>query len=83
MPLNKKLLTHISFWVFYLTAFWGAFEQACDAGVHPIFSTTWDFPIPLPHHYIVGFAGIMICYFILTKKDWEKTSAFKFLKRNK
>jgi len=81
MPLNKKLLAHVFFWVSYLTAFWGAFEQAYDASPHPIISMTWDFPIPLPHHYVLGFCGVAIGYFIFTKEDWEKNNTFKRVKK--
>ena len=68
MRININLLCHVIFWASYFTAFWGAFEQACKAGAHPIWSGTWGYPIP--HHYVIGFAGIMITYFFISKKDW-------------
>jgi hypothetical protein len=70
MDVNRGLLKHIIFWLFYITAFWGAFEQATNAPGHPIWSDTWGFHFPIPHHYIVGFVGIAIAYFLFTMEDW-------------
>jgi len=50
------------------TALWGTFEQAYNAGASPIWSGTFGYPVP--HHYILGFIGIMIAYFTLTKDEW-------------
>lgn len=50
------------FWLALATAFWGAFEFSCQAAIHPIWSGTWGYPYP--HHYILGFAGIILERFI-------------------
>lgn len=70
MDLNRGLLKHLVFWLFYITAFWGAFEQAYEASGDPIWSSTWNLPFPVPHHYIVGFIGMAVAYFMFTKEDW-------------
>jgi len=54
MYINRGLLKHIIFWLFFLTAFWGAYEQAYNAPGHPVWSTSWNLPFPVPHHYIAG-----------------------------
>lgn len=70
MTVNRGLLKHIIFWVFYITAFWGSFEQAYNSPGHPIWSSTWNTPIPIPHHYVVGFLGIAVAYILFTLDDW-------------
>jgi len=67
--MNKGLIKHVLFWLFYLTAFWGAFEMAYDAGCNPLWSAVWGFPIP--HHYVTGFIGLALTYFLFTKDDWD------------
>lgn len=70
MNINRGLLKHLIFWLFYITAFWGSFEQAYKAPGHPVWSTTWDTPLPIPHHYIIGFIGMAVAYFLFTIEDW-------------
>ncbi|MGD2201307.1 MAG: hypothetical protein PVJ38_06740 [Candidatus Bathyarchaeota archaeon] len=70
MDINRGLLKHIIFWLFYITAFWGAFEQAYNAPGHPLWSDTWSLPLPVPHHYVVGFIGMGVAYFLFTMEDW-------------
>jgi hypothetical protein len=71
MYLNRGLLKHVIFWLFFLTAFWGAFEQAYNAPGHPVWSATWSLPFPVPHHYIVGFLGLIGAYILFTMDDWK------------
>jgi hypothetical protein len=77
MNINRGLLKHLVFWLFYVTAFWGAFEQAYKAPGHPIWSTTWNTPIPVPHHYIFGFLGLAVAYFMFTIEDWTLESEIR------
>ena len=59
------------FLFFYGMAFWGAYEFAYIVpGVHPVWSGTWG--PPFPHHYIVGFIGMVPCVYWLTFK-YRKT----------
>ena len=71
MYINRGLLKHIIFWLFFLTAFWGAFEQAYNAPGHPVWSTSWNLPFPVPHQSIVGFIGLLVAYIIFTLDDWR------------
>lgn len=66
--INNKLLQHSAFWIFWVVAFLGAYEQALDAGVHPIFGN--GFGVPFLHHYVWGMLGVIACYFGFTKQDW-------------
>jgi hypothetical protein len=70
MQMNRGLLKHLIFWLFYITAFWGAFEQAYTNPGHPIWSSTWNLPFPVPHHYVIGFIGMAVAYFLFTMEDW-------------
>ncbi len=68
--------------VFYAVALAGSFEQANDAagasGGSPIWSSVFGFPVP--HHYLLGFAGLAVCLVILllggdVKREGTKTSS--------
>lgn len=68
MKLNMGFIKNGLFFISFGTALWGSFEQAYNAGASPVWSGTWGFPVP--HHYIIGFAGMLIAYFALTKNEW-------------
>ena len=68
MKLNQKLIYHVGFWAAMLTAFWGSFEQAVQAGNDPIWSGTLGFPFL--HHYIIGYIILIIFYILLTYQDF-------------
>lgn len=77
MSINRGLLKHLIFWLFYITAFWGAFEQAYNAPGHPFWSETWNLPFPVPHHYVIGFIGMAVAYFLFTWEDWTLEQEIK------
>lgn len=77
MSINRGLLKHLIFWLFYITAFWGAFEQAYSAPGHPFWSDTWNLPFPVPHHYVIGFIGMAVAYFLFTLEDWTLEQEIK------
>jgi hypothetical protein len=58
--MNLRLLAHVGFWVGMVTMYWDFFQTCLDAG---------DTPFRL-HHYYVGLALAIYCYFILTRNDW-------------
>jgi hypothetical protein len=66
---NETLLKHVSFWIFWIVALLGSFEQALNAGVNPIFG--YGLGIPFLHHYIWGLLGVAACYFGFTNRDWQ------------
>ena len=68
LKINWILVAHILFWMGYMTAFWGAFEMAYQSPNHPIWSGTFGYPVP--HHYIIGFIGIIVGYIALSYKSY-------------
>lgn len=72
MKFNLGKFKHALFWMSFGTALWGTFEQAYNAGASPVWSGTWGFPVP--HHYVLGFIGMTIAYFTLTKDEWIQFS---------
>ena len=80
MRVKVRLLLHVLFWAFLMTAFWGSFEMAYKASEagrieSPVWSGTFGFPVP--HHYIVGFIGVAVVYVLLTREDF--ISAYRLL----
>ena len=66
---NETLLKHVSFWIFWVVALLGSFEQTLNAGVNPIIGYGLGFPFL--HHYLLGLLGIVGCYFGFTNRDWQ------------
>ena len=59
------------FWGGMGLTFWGAFEQALDAGNNPFFGHGAG--IPFLHHWIIGWLVAAGSYFLFTKSDWVIT----------
>jgi hypothetical protein len=65
--MNLRLLAHVGFWVGLTMMYWDFFETVLEAK---------DTPFRL-HHYYVGLALTVYCYFIFTRNDWLKLCRFR------
>ena len=68
MTKNKKNVSfHSLFWIVYMFALLGSFEQAYQNG-QPIWSGLIGFPFL--HHYLMGFIGIAILWVWAFKEEY-------------
>ena len=68
MTVNRGLVKHFVFWLGMGLTFWGAFEQALDAGNNPLLGH--GLGVPFLHHWVVGWLMSAGSYFWFTKQDW-------------
>ena len=71
--MNRKLIYHVLYNLFYVVGFLGLFEQMLDlqnvaeSKFHWFWSTYFPF---IPHHVWWGFIGVYITYLLLNKNDF-------------
>ena len=81
MRLRVKLVGHILFWIGLMTLFWQCFEFAYKCSEAEIIeSPVWSgtFGPLVPHHYVIGFVGVVVAYVLLTGEDF--ISAYRLLR---
>jgi len=70
-----RLLVHVLFSLFFMTALLQYFEWGFDLYRNGIISSpVWSelFGYPLPHHGYIGFLGVFLCYLALNFQDFKR-----------